>query len=56
MEEVVIARRKIWLQGGHSYSIVLPKEWCEEQGWTEGDEILIKTDGRRLILEKGGGE
>jgi bifunctional DNA-binding transcriptional regulator/antitoxin component of YhaV-PrlF toxin-antitoxin module len=56
MSEVVIARRKIWLQGRHSKSITLPNEWCHEHGWEVGDEILIKTDGKRLILEKVGGE
>jgi hypothetical protein len=58
-KEVVIARRKIWLQGEHSLAITLPKGWCEMHGWVEGTKIVIKTDGERLILEKkkekGGG-
>ena len=52
--EVVIDKRRIVLQSGSTYTISLPKGWCEANGWKDGDLILVKTDGSRLILEKEG--
>jgi hypothetical protein len=51
MEEVVLGKRKIVLQGKFSYMVALPKEFCELNGWKVGREVIVKTDGRRLILE-----
>lgn len=51
MGEVVIGKRKIVRQSGHSRIITLPSDFCEANGWDFGKEVLIKTDGKRLILE-----
>lgn len=49
-EEVAIAKRKIMLLDT-SHIIVLPKEFCAQNGWIPGRQVIIKTDGKRLILE-----
>jgi hypothetical protein len=51
MNEVVLGKRKIVLQGKFSHMIALPKEFCVNNGWEVGKEVIIKTDGERLILE-----
>jgi len=51
MGEIVIGKRKIVRQGGHSRMITLPSDFCEANGWNFGNEVIIKTDGKRLILE-----
>jgi len=51
MKPVVLCRRKIVLQGGFSHMVALPKEFCIENGWEVGKEVIISTDGERLILE-----
>jgi len=51
MKEVVLDKRKIIRQGRFSRIVVLPSGFCEAHGWEFGKEVLIKTDGSRLILE-----
>lgn len=33
-----------------SYTIFLPKMWCDMMGWTPGKYVDITTDGEKLIL------
>ena len=51
MNEIVLDKRKIIKQGQYSRIVVLPNGFCEMYGWDFGDEVIIKTDGKRLILE-----
>jgi hypothetical protein len=51
MNEVVLEKRKIIRQGQYSRIVVLPSGFCEMHGWDYGKEVIIKTDGNRLILE-----
>jgi len=49
--EVVLDKR--WLcKSGYSVILTLPKGFCTAHGWKPGDAVKIKTDGRRLIIEK----
>lgn len=50
--EIIIAERKIVSQAVYGLIVFLPKEYCQAHGWNAGDTVQIKTDGKRIILEK----
>jgi len=47
---ITIGKRKITKFGG-SYVIGLPKEFAKINGWTAGREVVLKSDGVRLVIE-----
>jgi len=47
---ITIGKRKITKFGG-SYVIGLPKEFAKINGWTVGREVVLKSDGVRLVIE-----
>jgi len=48
--EVAIGKRKI-IKFGDSMAVTLPLMFCKMYGWEAGKEVIVKTDGKRLILE-----
>ena len=45
-------RRKIIRQGHNTYTVSLPKKWCDNHGLKEGHEIDIGEKGECLMLSK----
>ena len=43
--------RKIYMSGGSSYVVSLPKRWVEESGLKSGDSLAIEARGNSLLLE-----
>lgn len=52
-QEIVLDKRKI-IASKNSLIVTLPSSFCKIHGWEAGDEVKVKTDGRRLIIEKSG--
>ena len=47
---VMIENRKIYLSGGNSYIITLPKRWVEENGLNAGDYIRMEILSDTIVL------
>jgi phosphate uptake regulator len=45
-------RRKIIRQGHNTFTVSLPKKWCDNHGLKEGDEVDIGEKGDCLLLSK----
>jgi len=48
--EILLDKRKIIRHGG-SLAITLPTIFCKMYGWEAGKQVILKTDGKRLIVE-----
>ena len=48
--EVAIGKRKL-IKFGDSIAVTLPAMFCKMYGWEAGKTVIVKTDGKRLILE-----
>jgi len=43
--------RKLTKLGGTSYGITLPIEYIRAFGWRERQKLVVKREGKRLIVE-----
>ena len=42
---------KLRRQGNGSFAITISKTYVEYFGWTSGDELILKPDNGRLVVE-----
>ena len=52
----MLENRKIYLSGGNSYIITLPKKWVEENGLKAGDYVLMNILKDSIVIKAKGGE
>ena len=43
--------RKITKVGGSSYAITIPMDFIKDLGWRERQKVVVKQEGKRLIIE-----
>jgi hypothetical protein len=44
--------RKLSLVGGRSYAVTLPIEMITTLGWKKGQNLVVRRDGKKVIIEK----
>ena len=48
--EIMLDKRKI-IRHGSSLAVTIPAIFCKMYGWEAGKTVIVKTDGKRLIIE-----
>ena len=43
--------RKLGVTGTYTYYLTLPKAMVEELGWREGQKVVVRKSGDRIIIE-----
>ena len=43
--------RKLGKTGNYTYFVTLPREAVAELGWREGQKVVVKRVGKRIVVE-----
>lgn len=48
--------RKLTRSSGYSFYVLLPPEWLKELGWRERQRLILKKEGKKILLRAGGSQ